>query len=400
MSIVQRAQDILLKPKDTWPAIAAENADTASIYRGWLIYLAAVPAIASFIGLSVIGFGAFGLGMRVPIGWGLVQMVLGYGLSLAAVYVLALIVDALAPTFGGSKDPVAALKVVAYGSTAGFLGGIFNLLPMLSTLGVVAALYSIYLVYTGLPVLMKCPPERSKAYTGVTIVCGVVAMVLLSWATAALMPMHGGMTITTPSGEVNIHAGKMEEIGRKMQEATNRMEQAQNAGDGAAVGKAMSEMLGALTGTAGTPIAAQELKALLPETLAGLERKSIEVQSGEAMGIAGSSANATYGSGDKQVNLSVNDMGGLGAVGTLAAWANVTVDRETDGTVEKVYKQGSRTVREEYRKDGSRAEYTVILPNGVIVEVKGRDVDPAVVKQVAEGLDLAKLEALKQGAKP
>jgi hypothetical protein len=159
-------------------------------------------------------------------------------------------------------------------------------------------------------------------------------------------------------------------------------------------------MLGAMTGTAGTPIPAQELKALLPKTLAGLERKSFEAQSGEAMGIGGSSANATYGSGDEQVDLSVNDMGGLGAMGAMAAWANIAVDRETDGTVEKVYKQGSRTVREEYRKDGSSAEYTVILKNGVIVEAKGRGVDPAVVKQAADGLNLAKIEALKRAAKP
>ncbi len=400
MSLIQRAQDILLKPKDTWPVIAAEKADTASIYSGWLVYLAAVPAIAAFIGLSVIGFGAFGFGMRLPIGWGLVQMVLGYALSLVAVYVLALIVDALAPVFGGTKDRIAALKVVAYGSTAGFLGGIFNLLPTLGVLGVVAAVYSIYLIYTGLPVLMKCLPDKSAAYTAVTIVCGVVVMVLLSWVTATLMPTHGGMTIKTPNGEVDISTGKMEEMGRKMEEAAKRMEQAQKSGDGAAAGKAMGEMLGALTGTAGTPIAAQELKALLPETLAGLERRSFEAQSGEAMGIAGSSANAIYGSGDKRVALSVNDMGGIGAMGALAAWANITVDRETDGRVEKVYKQGGRTVREEYRKDGSSAEYMVILENGILVEAKGRGLDPAALKQAAEGLNLAKIEAMKRAAQP
>ena len=78
---------------------------------------------------------------------------------------LALIVNALAPTFGGSKDLVAALKVVAYGSTAGFVGGIFNLLPSLSWIGLLAAFYSIYLIYTGLPVLMRSRPEKAGAYT-------------------------------------------------------------------------------------------------------------------------------------------------------------------------------------------------------------------------------------------
>src|SRR5512147_32901 len=147
MSLIQRVQDILLKPKDTWPAIAQEPASVASIYNNYVIYLAAIPAIASFIGLSLVGVGGFGFGFRVPIVSGLVNMVVGYVLTLVMVFVLALIVDALAPTFNGTKNQVAALKVVAYGATAGFVAGIFSLLPSLSILGLLASLYSIYLIY-------------------------------------------------------------------------------------------------------------------------------------------------------------------------------------------------------------------------------------------------------------
>ena len=132
MSLIERVQSILLRPKQTWPVIAAEPADVASIYSRYVVILAAIPAICAFIGWTLVGAGAFGVSYRVPIATGLLQMVVGYLLSLAIVYVLALIVDALAPTFGGSKDRVAALKVVAYGSTAGFLGGVFSLLPSLA----------------------------------------------------------------------------------------------------------------------------------------------------------------------------------------------------------------------------------------------------------------------------
>ena len=60
MNIIQRAQDILLKPKATWPQIAAEPASVASIFQQWLLILAAIPALASFIGLSLLGVGGFG----------------------------------------------------------------------------------------------------------------------------------------------------------------------------------------------------------------------------------------------------------------------------------------------------------------------------------------------------
>ena len=115
-------------------------------------------------------------------------MLVSYLLSLAMVYVLALIVDALAPTFGGTKNQINALKVVAYGATAGFLGGIFSLMPSLSILGVLAALYSIYLIYTGLPVLMKSPPDKALAYTAVVIVCGIVAGILIGVLSALVTP--------------------------------------------------------------------------------------------------------------------------------------------------------------------------------------------------------------------
>lgn len=409
MNLIQRAQDILLKPKETWPAIAAEPATVSSIYQQWLLIVAAIPPVAAFVGLSIIGVGGFGFGFRVPFFAGLSHMVLSYALSLGVVYVLALLVDALAPTFGGTKNPIAALKLVAYGSTAGFVGGIFSLLPMLSVLGLLASLYSIYLIYLGLPVLMRNPPEKSAGYTAVVVVIAIVAMLVLSAVTAMALPgRHMGfgswggrpdVALKVPGGEVHIDGSKMEEMARKMEEAGKRMEQAQKRGDTDAAGKALGEMMGAVGGAGGQPIPAAELKALLPETLGGLGRESYEAQSNTAMGIASSSARARYASGDRRVELSITDMGSLAGLAGIAGWANMTVDRETDGQVEKVYKQGTRTVREQYRKDGSHGEVTVILPNGVIVEARGDGVDPASLKKIVDGLDLGRLEAMQRPAK-
>ena len=104
MALIERVQSILLKPKETWPKIAAEGGDAASIYTGYVMILAAIPAVAAFIGLTLIGVGGFGVSYRVPILAGVVQMIVSYLLSLAMVFVLALIVNGLAPTFGGTKD--------------------------------------------------------------------------------------------------------------------------------------------------------------------------------------------------------------------------------------------------------------------------------------------------------
>ncbi len=415
MSLIERVQSILLKPKQTWPVIAAEGGDVPGIFTRYVMILAAIPAVAAFIGMTLFGIGGFGITMRIPVTAALGNMIIGYVMSLVMVFVLALIVNALAPTFGGTKDQLAAVKVVAYSMTASFVAGILGILPSLAILGSLIGLgYAIYLLYTGLPVLMRTPPEKAGAYTAVVIVCAIIAGIVLAAVSSLFVggPMGlggvagagapaGDATIKGPDGtSMTINPGSMEAMARKMEEAGKRMEAAQQSGDQAAAGKAMGDILGAMSGNANTtPIPAADLKALLPEALGDLKRTGMEASSGSALGIGGSSAKGTYGGSDRRVTLSITDSGGLAGLATMAGWANMTMDKETDGKVEKVYKAGGRTVHEEYRKDGSRGEMTVVLANGVIVAAEGHRVDMPALKKVVEGVDLAKLESLKRPAK-
>jgi Yip1-like protein len=176
--LVERAKAILLQPKSEWPVIAAEPATVKSIYIGYVVILAAVPAVCGALGLLIAGY-------ITPMK-AIEMMVLQYALGLFGVYALALIIDALAPQFGGQKDAVQALKVAAYSSTAAWLAGVFALLPPLAVLGILG-LYSLYLLYLGLPVLMKAPQDRAIAYTGVVIVAAIVVFIVVDrvtiWAT-------------------------------------------------------------------------------------------------------------------------------------------------------------------------------------------------------------------------
>ena len=408
MNLVERAQAILLKPAQTWPVIDAEPATVASIYKDWLVIMAAIPAVCGFIGMSVVGMGMFGFGYRMPLVGGLVTAVVGYGLSLAMAFVMALIVDALAPSFGGTKNQVGALKVMAYGMTAVYVAGVLKLIPALGMLGILAACYSIYLVYLGLPVVMKCPQDKAAGYTAVVILIGIVAMVVVG-TVSGLFLGFGGMfsgarpgsafSVKTPDGEVTVDTAAIDAMNKRMEAAKARMEAAQKSGDPASAGAALGDMVGAITGAGGTPIAPADLKAQLPESLGGLKRESFETNGGSAMGISSSVAKATYVSGDQHAQLTISDLGGLGGLASVAAWANVTVDKETPDGIEKTYKDNGRTVHEQYRKDGSHAEYTVILKNGVIVETSADKVDGATLKSMASGINLDAIESMKRPAK-
>jgi len=409
MNLIERAKAILLKPAETWPVIDAEPASVASIYKDWLIILAAIPAVCGFIGMSLVGVGAFGFGYRVPIVGGLVAAVFGYVLSLVIVFVMALIVDALAPSFGGTKSQVGALKVMAYGMTAVYVAGLLKLVPALGLLGIIAACYSIYLIYLGLPAVMKCPQDKAVGYTAVVILIGVVAMIVVG-AISAMFIGFGGLvagsragggsfSIKTPDGEVNVDTSAMAAAAQRMDAARERMEAAQKSGDPASAAAGLGDMMGALTGTGGTPIPVADLKAQLPDTLGALKRESFETSGGSAMGISSSVAKASYAGGDQHAQLTISDLGGLGGLASVATWANVTVDKETPDGIEKTYKDSGRTIHEEYRKDGSHSEYTVILKNGVIVETSGDKVDGATLKSMASAVNLDAIEGMKRPAK-
>jgi hypothetical protein len=170
-SLVARVKGIIMRPNEEWAAIDTESATVTGLYTSYIAPLSAIPPIALFIRTSV-----FGWGYRMPIGWGAESAIVQYVLGLVSVYLVAVIVDMLAPNFGGQRSRIQALKVVAYSFTAFWLAGVFWLVPGLSLLGILG-FYSLYLLYVGLPLLMKAPPERAIGYTVVSIVCGIV----LSW---------------------------------------------------------------------------------------------------------------------------------------------------------------------------------------------------------------------------
>ena len=274
MNLIERTTGILLRPKETWPLIDAEPATVGSIYSNWLIIMAAIPAVCGFIGLSLIGVGAFGFGYRMPIVGGIVMAVVGYVLSLAVTYVMALVVDALAPSFGGTKNPVGALKVMAYGATAVYVAGILKLLPSLGMLGIIAGCYSIYLMYLGLQSVMKSPQDKAVGYTAVVVIIFVVASIVVGSITALFIGFgalssfgsrqSSAFSINTPNGSVNIDTTAIDAASKRIEAAQAQADAAQKSGDPASATAALGAMMGALTGAGGTPIPVADLKAQLP----------------------------------------------------------------------------------------------------------------------------------------
>jgi hypothetical protein len=173
--LVARVTNILTKPKQEWPVIAGETTTVASLYAGYIAILAAIPAIAGLISMSFLG-----TIFRVPIATGVMAAIVSYVLGLAGVYIAAFVIDKLASTFQSQPNFLQALKLVAYAYTAAWVAGIFNIVPVIGFLVVlVGSLYSIYLFYLGLPVMMKTPQDKVIAYMIVSAVIIIIISLVI-----------------------------------------------------------------------------------------------------------------------------------------------------------------------------------------------------------------------------
>ncbi len=406
--LIARVKAILLTPKTEWPVIAGEPATTADLYKNYIIVLAAIPAVAAFIKGSIIGTDLWLAGrVRTGIGMGLASMVLSYVLALASVYVVALIIDALAPTFGAQKDKTQALKTMAYAMTASWIAGVAVILPWIGLLILLAgAVYGIYLLYLGLPHTMKAPPEKAAGYTVVIIIAAFVLHLIVGTVVGVVGGVGMGLGAAgtySSSNDLQIDEdsplGKMEQWGKSVEEASKKLEQAQKSGDQEAQSEALSQMMGAALGGGGAveALPAERLKPFLPESLLDLPRSDFAVERNNAMGLQVSQARATYSdeSGGRSVELEIVDTGSARGFLALAGFSGMEGESESNGVVEKVYRDDGRLVRESWDKNASTGEYMVVLGDRFTVKVQGEADNIGDLKDAVEDLDLSALEALK-----
>ena len=204
MSLIDRAKNIIMSPKTEWATIVAEEPNANSIFTGYALPLIILGAVAAFIGHAFLWGGHYGILGGSAITWGLYYAVMVVVAGVLGVWLTAMIVNALAPSFGSEKNMGRAMQLVCYAYTPAWIGGLLTIYPPLGMIGSLFGLYGLYLVYLGLPHTMKTPADKVVTYMIVTFVALIVIYMVVALVFAGIfMSIFGLGLVSNMNWKVN-----------------------------------------------------------------------------------------------------------------------------------------------------------------------------------------------------
>lgn len=387
--LIGRIQRLLTRPAAEWPLIDADPSPAMSTFVKVAVPFAAIGPVATFLKVQLFGWGAFGFSYRPGIVWSVLDAAKSYAVALAAVWIFALVIEAFAPTFGAWKNRDQAMKVVCYSFIAAWLAQGLIIIPYVGWLLAIVGIYSLYVYFVGLPPMMRTPPDKAVPYVVVTLIVGAVATAILSTilglilAFAAPIPTYGAAGTVT-LGSVATGNGATVNLD---QLAAAGQQLAANAERATATGNAGTPANGAIADPA-------TLQAMLPASVAGFTRTTVESSSGAAGGIGAASAKGTYTSGDQSFELSVTDAGALGGLATLGGALNVNSSKQTANGYERTTMQNGSMINEEWDGAAHRGKYMTMVASRFAVSAEGNapSIDP--LKAAVAAVDAGKLAGL------
>jgi hypothetical protein len=193
-SLIARVKNMIVTPKTEWPVVEREPTSIGQLYISYVAPLALLAAVLAFIHVSLIGVHLpFGGTIRQPFSLGLTSLVMTLVGAFIGLLIVGFIINVLAPAFDGVRDMRQAVKTAAYAFTPAWVGAVFGLLPAFSTLlQLVADVYAIYVLYLGLPIMMRGKQEKAAGYTASVVVCTIILGFVIGAVLAGVGIATGG----------------------------------------------------------------------------------------------------------------------------------------------------------------------------------------------------------------
>src|SRR5690606_35216603 len=291
-----------------------------------------------------------------------------------------------------------------------WIAGIAVILPWIGWLVALAGgIYSIYLLYLGLPHTMKGPQDKAVGYTAVsvivTIVLGWIVALVIGAITATAVGGLAGAGAAMGGGSADVafdkdsRLGRLAEMSRRMEAAAEANKEAAESDDPQVQAQAMAAMMGAMAGREdGQPaesLAPDQLKAFLPGTRGGLDRQALSANRQAAMGMQVSEASATYADDAQRVEIEVTDLVALGGMMAMATAFGGESESESESGYERTYVRDGQRIHERWDATSGYGEYSVLVGDRFQVEASGQVADMGQLKRMVGSMDLDGLARLK-----
>lgn len=403
-----------MSPGREWRLIDQEDISLWNLCFQWLLPLMLLAVVALLFGqhiyngISFLPYPALFKKFLLLLVWG--GLVLFVQLSVAA-----LVTQLCIPFFGGRRHLRKACALIAYAAAGLLVAAVMQplLVPLFPLVLVLGSSWSVYLLLSGMPVLMQVSIGKARVISGITVVLFLMTNTLLMpladrvWegsssegSAVALPELSGAAALRSGEGQELGTLEKIRQADRNLDEAAREAGNASARNDQLAAAQAARDAAVAIAATvsggqARVPLTAQQLRTWFPTRLLGLERQSLQI---EPWGSASSNAITAYGvyghQGTAELGLRLVDPASAGALlaESAATGAQGRKDGETAMTIERSYREGARSVSELRWKNSRRIEIDYILANGVRLMVNADDIDASALHQAIRGLPLDVLE--------
>jgi hypothetical protein len=364
LALIARVKNLLLSPGSEWEVIDREEIEPRRLALRYVAPLAAIPALAIVLGLSVVGVQAQGDWHRAPILGVAISALIFFALSIGGVFVFAAIMDWLAPRFGAPRSYRQAFKVSAYSTTAAMVAGLVAIAPALQVFALIAGAYSLYLLFVGTPKVMHPAPASAVNYSIVATASAIVVALIVGLA---------AMFAASPTGNPFPQLRNIPFLSDIVPDSGQRPS-----------ADTPQPSAGKLApGGGGRPVGG-DLRGATPDTLAGLTRVAAGVERSGQPGRRTIKLEAEYQSGPRGLGLqiiyshAIAQMIGFGGVSTSE------YDRETPDGYSRRRRIGDAIVVEDWNAASQAGSYGRLVGDRFYVKATGRGVSPEDLRAAVE----------------
>ena len=361
LALIARVKNLLLQPATEWDAIDREEVEPRRLALRYVAPLAVIPTVAIIVALAVVGVQAGGEWVRAPILGVVLSAIIFFVMTIAAVFAFAAIINWLAPRFGAEKNYRQAFKLSAYSVTAALVAGVLAAAPALQVFALMAGAYSLYLLFLGAPKVMHPPPKSALNFSIATTFAAIAVALVVGVA---------AMLAVAPNANLFPNLSFVEQPQPALIETTLPAEPSSRH-DGVRPARP--------TGS--------DLRAVAPDTLAGMARVAVGVERSGQPGQRTVRLEAEYRDGARSLTMQITYSPSIAQVIGFGGVSTSEFNRETSDGYSRRRRQGDAIVVEDWNSSSQAGSYGRLAQDRFYVKASGRGVSADELRVAVDAFD-------------